>query len=73
MTEATWNTDKVSVRTAFVAMVTFLERYYAITRADDIGALLGGLSLLPDGDPADPGFKTEWIEAVKTSISRADR
>ena len=73
MTESTWKSDTVSVHTAFVAMVKFLERYYEMTRADDVGALLGGLSLLPDGDPADPGFKREWIEAVKASESEDRR
>jgi len=73
MTEATWDTDSVSVRTAYVAMVRFLERYYEITGADEIGALLGGLSLWPDGDPADPGFKREWVEAVEISRSEGER
>jgi hypothetical protein len=65
MPETNWESDTVTVRTAFVAMVKFLERYYQTTGADDVGALLGGLSLLPDGDPADQGFKQEWIQAVE--------
>jgi hypothetical protein len=48
-----------------MAMHCFLERYYQATHADEVGALLGGLSLLPDGSPADPGFRREWLDAIE--------
>ena len=49
---------------AFLAMYSFLEKYYESTQSDDVGALLGSLSLLNDGNPADPAIQEEWIIAV---------
>jgi hypothetical protein len=49
---------------AFQAMVLFLERHYERTKSDDIGALLGDLQLLEDGDTADPAALSEWTECV---------
>jgi len=46
-------------------MHCFLERYYQATRSDEVGGLLGGLSLLPDGSTADSAFQTEWLESVE--------
>jgi hypothetical protein len=60
-----WKTDTISVFDAYVAMFMFLEQYYETTKIDEIGALLGGLSLLPDGNPIDPAYKGEWLEAVE--------
>jgi len=34
-------------------MFEFLKRYYETGKSDEIGTLLGGLSLLEDGTPAD--------------------
>jgi hypothetical protein len=59
----------LTVRQAYQAMYRFLEEYYRLTHADEIGAMLGGLSLLPDGVPADPGFRQDWLTAVQKVLS----
>jgi hypothetical protein len=64
-TRVDWNAKPITIREGFLAMITFLEHYYEMTNADEIGALLGGLSTLPDGDPRDPAFKEEWLRAVE--------
>jgi hypothetical protein len=56
--------DNLSLREAYLAMFRFLERYYELTRADDVGALLGSLALLPDGGPADAAMWSDWVKAV---------
>jgi hypothetical protein len=50
-------------------MVLFLEQYYRDTGSDDVGALLGGMSLLPDGTPADAAYWDEWMECVRRVAS----
>ncbi len=49
---------------AYLAMFSFLETEYLLTSSDEIGGLLGGMSLLPDGSTADPAVKDQWKEAV---------
>lgn len=46
--------EKLSKREAYAAMFAFLEEIYQRTESADIGALLGGMSLLKDGGTADP-------------------
>ncbi|HYP75756.1 MAG TPA: hypothetical protein VER12_07375 [Polyangiaceae bacterium] len=50
---------------AYAAMFAFLEAVYERTKSDDLGALLGGMSLLEDGATADPSAWTEWKAAVR--------
>lgn len=56
---------------AFLAMYSFLGTYYGRGKSDDIGGLLGGLSLLPDGGTADPAFRKDWLEAVEKATRGA--
>ena len=56
--------ESLSVMQAYAAMCGFLEREYELTKSDDIGALLGGLSLAPDGLPCDPAVQQAWLDAV---------
>ena len=49
---------------AFLAMYAFTDNYYQLTQDDEIGDLLGSMSLLPDGETADPAIQSEWKEAV---------
>jgi hypothetical protein len=49
---------------AYLAMFAFLEAHYSRTGSEDVGALLGDLSLLPDGSPADPAVKSDWAKAI---------
>lgn len=61
-------------RESYLAMFAFLEAHYRRTRSEDVGALLGDLSLLPSGSPADPAVTFEWEAAValaKTGEVRA--
>ena len=52
---------------AYAAMFRFLECYYDRTNSDEIGGLLGTMSMLDDGFPADIAVRTEWQEAIKYS------
>lgn len=63
------NDANISKRQAFLAMYAFLESYYVRTNSDDIGGLLGELSILPDGSCADPASESDWDEAVQKAIS----
>lgn len=57
----------------FKVMFRFLERYYELTGADDIGTLLGSMNtkLFADGRPADPAIWEDWLDAVH-EVSKAD-
>jgi hypothetical protein len=58
---------------AYLAMFSFLEKQYALTKADDIGALLGGMSLLQDGGTADPAMWEDWEKAItKVKAGQSD-
>lgn len=57
--------DKLTLKEAYAAMYAYLEEYYARTGSDDIGSLLGGMSLLSDGSPADPAAWEDWECAVR--------
>jgi len=54
---------------AYLAMFAFLEAHYQSTGSSDIGALLGSLALLPDGNPADSAHRQEWEVAVRAAAS----
>jgi hypothetical protein len=56
--------DQISVRQAYVAMYQYLKRIYDLTGSDELGGLLGSMSLLPDGQPADPAAWSDWLRAV---------
>jgi hypothetical protein len=62
--ECNWKSERITVHEGYLAMFNFLEHYYGNTKSDEIAGLLGGLSLLADGSPIDPGFKQEWLAAV---------
>ena len=63
------NPPLLSSKQAYMAMFNFLEKYYELTRSDDIGALLGGMQILEDGSPMDQALVRDWDEAVKLSIA----
>jgi hypothetical protein len=50
-------------------MFAFLENQYRLSNSDDLGSLLGSMSLLPDGRPADPALSTDWEAAVQAALS----
>jgi hypothetical protein len=57
--------ENLSKREAYAAMFAFLEEIYQRTESADLGALLGGMSLLKDGGTADPAAWADWEAAVR--------
>jgi hypothetical protein len=57
--------ENLSKQEAYAAMFAFLEEIYQRTESDDLGALLGGMSLLKDGGTADPAAWADWEAAVR--------
>ena len=50
---------------AYLAMFSFLEKQYALTKSDDLGALLGGMAFLQDGGTVDPAAWDDWENAIR--------
>lgn len=57
-------TESLSEREAYAAMYAFLDVLHH-RGFEHVGGLLGSMSLLPDGDPADPALWDDWQEAVR--------
>ncbi len=60
----------VTLKQAYEIMLVFLERTYEQTRSDDLAGLLGGFSLLPDGDTADPAAWEDWLDAASVVLQK---
>jgi len=58
---------------AFEAMYAFLVEVYERTQSDELGSLLGSMSILPDGRPADPGIWVDWLKCVELAKRREVR
>jgi hypothetical protein len=56
-------------RQAYLCMFEFLRQYYARGQSDEIGGLLGSLSVLTDGLPADPAQASDWANAVRAVMA----
>lgn len=54
---------------AYSAMYAFLENWYELSKSDELGALLGSMSLLPDGQTADPAIWGDWLSAIEKAAS----
>ena len=54
----------LTCRQAYLVMFEFLRRHYERGPTDEIGGLLGNLSLLTDGAPADPASRSDFEAAV---------
>ena len=54
---------------AYLAMLALLEEEFKLSGADEIAILLGGMSLLADGGPADPAVQEQWDLAVKLALA----
>ena len=59
----------LSEHEAYLAMFAFLEHRYRLTESEELGALLGSMSLLPSGGTADPAIWVDWLNAVKDAQS----
>lgn len=57
--------ETITIKEAYTAMYAYLKMLYDMTGSDDLGGFLGGMSLLEDGTPADPGVWDDWMRAVK--------
>ncbi|HET8898843.1 MAG TPA: hypothetical protein VFN09_08755 [Rhodanobacteraceae bacterium] len=54
---------------AYAAMYAFLENWYELSCSDEVGALLGSMSLLSDEQTADPAIWGDWLAAVEKAAS----
>jgi hypothetical protein len=54
---------------AYAAMFLFLDRLWERNRGLVVGDILGDMSLLPDGVPADAAIRGEWTDAVERAFS----
>ena len=60
---------KITVQDAYIAMYRFLEHEYNMTKSDEIGGMLGSMSLLDDGKTADPAIWNDWLRIVEEVLS----
>lgn len=56
---------KLTQEQAYEAMFHFLEELYNNGFEEELGGILGSLSLLEDGESADPAMIQDWESAVK--------
>jgi hypothetical protein len=61
--------QKLSQRQAYLCMFEFLRQHYERGPTDEIGGLLGSLSLLQDGSSADPAQWEDWKHAVQAVLA----
>lgn len=61
--------SQLTEQQAYLAMYSFLETEYALSKSDEIGGLLGSMSLLADGYPADPAVLNQWKQAVASAVA----
>ena len=54
---------------AYTAMFHFLEQAYKRTGSNELGGILGGMSLLEDGSPADSAMTEDWRQAVEYALN----
>ena len=58
----------LTVEQAYLAMFDYFRVLYLRTHSDEIGALLGDMSLLSDGGTADPAAWGDWMLSVQRAI-----
>jgi hypothetical protein len=56
--------QRLTPRQAYFCMFEFLRQHYERGPTDEVGGLLGSLSLLQDGQPADAAVTGDWAKAV---------
>jgi len=54
---------------AYLCMFEFLLRHHKRRPTDELGGLLGSLSLVPNGQPADQAFAADWSGAVTAVLA----
>jgi hypothetical protein len=65
--------EMISSQQAYLAMYSFLEELYSKYDFDQLGGLLGSMSLLPDGSPADQAMWSDWLRCVEKSKTKLVR
>jgi len=63
--------NDLTSKQAYLAMYAFLDARYQRTKTDDVRALLGSMSFLPDGVPVDPAIAEDWRAAVQAAVTGA--
>ena len=56
-------------RQAYEAMFAFLEARYRITKSDELGSLLTGMSFVSDQQTVDPAVWEGWLAAIEATES----
>jgi hypothetical protein len=62
-------TEVIPIKIAYAAMFAFIEDEHRQTNSDELGALLGSMSLLNDGSTVDPAVWSAWLAAVERAES----
>ncbi len=53
---------------AYLAMYSFLEKQFSLGCVE-LGGILGSMSILPDGNPADAALVADWQDAIAAAFS----
>jgi hypothetical protein len=59
----------LTVRQAYLVMFEFLRQHYERGPTDEIGGLLGDLSLMSDGSPEDAAMQGDFEKAVRAVLA----
>ena len=59
---------QISEHQAYLAMLAFLDAQHR-SGIEELGALIGSMSLLADGRPADPAITQEWRAALEIALT----
>lgn len=59
----------LTLEQAYLAMYEFLVDLYNRTGSDELGAALGGMSYLSDGETADPAAWKDWAKCVEKVLA----
>jgi hypothetical protein len=65
--------EKLTVLEAYKAMITFLDDYYFRFGMHELGGILGPISLMPNGKPADAAAWDDWLAAVKKVLEEEQK
>ena len=60
--------DDAQTRTAYVAMLRFLELQQQQHPGETMAELLERMALLEDGEPVDPALWQDWLESVQLTV-----
>ncbi|OMG82923.1 hypothetical protein BIZ92_30170 [Achromobacter xylosoxidans] len=59
--------DCLALQEAYLAMFEFMAQLYQRTGSDEVGSVLGDLSMLADGTIADPAAWGDWMRCVENA------